>query len=290
MNIRWITLFATVAEEGSFTRAATMLNIAQPWLSAQIRKLEQELGVRLFERLSAGVKLTSEGEQLLPYAQQVAAGTQKFRSVGRTLGQSRAKMVRIGTTLPMMDVPALNTLNSRFLQRYPQYSIIGQTGVVTELLTRLADGEIDIAACIAPLPEEHQPDRFEIISLQAFTPYLLGSRSRIAKAAKTLQGQTIIIPQNAESIGAIQACADAARAQGASLRIASEVDKRAMEHEVRHRDELAIMIGGAAHDYQDDPELAASPLDDIQAEYVVVRLKRQSWGGAAERYWNLIGQ
>ena len=52
MNIRWLVLFSAVAEEGSFTRAANRLNVAQPWVSAQIRKLEFELGVDLLERTS----------------------------------------------------------------------------------------------------------------------------------------------------------------------------------------------------------------------------------------------
>ena len=68
MNVRLAILFAAVAEERSFTRAAARLNIAQPWLSAQVRKFEEQLGFTLFDRGKGGIELTPQGEQLRPPA------------------------------------------------------------------------------------------------------------------------------------------------------------------------------------------------------------------------------
>ena len=78
MNLRCITLFVTVAEEGSFTRAATKLNIAQPWLSAQMKKLEYELGIDLLERENTGIKVTDAGKRLLPHAKQMTDSATYF--------------------------------------------------------------------------------------------------------------------------------------------------------------------------------------------------------------------
>ena len=72
MNVRLAILFAAVAEERSFTRAAARLNIAQPWLSAQVRKFEEQLGFTLFDRGKGGIELTPQGEQLLPVALELA--------------------------------------------------------------------------------------------------------------------------------------------------------------------------------------------------------------------------
>src|SRR5690554_2427043 len=96
MNLRWITLFATIAEEGSFTRAATKLNIAQPWLSAQLRKLEYELGIELLVRETVGIKVTDAGKRLLPHAKQLAESARLFRETARSLSDTRSHVVKLG--------------------------------------------------------------------------------------------------------------------------------------------------------------------------------------------------
>jgi DNA-binding transcriptional LysR family regulator len=66
LDVRQLRAFVTVAECGSFTRAAASLNLSQPALTVQIRKLEQALGVRLFDRNTRVVALTRNGAELLP--------------------------------------------------------------------------------------------------------------------------------------------------------------------------------------------------------------------------------
>ena len=76
MELYQLRSFAAVAELGHLTRAAEKLHISQPALSAQIKALEDELGVALFERVSSGMVLTSAGRKLLPEAQKVVAAAQ----------------------------------------------------------------------------------------------------------------------------------------------------------------------------------------------------------------------
>src|SRR5439155_24859855 len=68
MELRHLRYFVAVAEEGSFLRAASRLRVAQPALSKQIRDLEREVGVKLFERLPRGARVTRAGEQFLSNA------------------------------------------------------------------------------------------------------------------------------------------------------------------------------------------------------------------------------
>ena len=71
MEVHQLRYFCAVAEAGSFTRAAEREKVAQPSLSQQIMKLEEELGVRLFDRLGRTVRLTDPGQTFLPRAQTI---------------------------------------------------------------------------------------------------------------------------------------------------------------------------------------------------------------------------
>ena len=68
MEIQHLREFAAIAETGSFSKAARRLRIAQPPLSRHIRQLEDELGIKLFERSATGVRITREGSLLLQQA------------------------------------------------------------------------------------------------------------------------------------------------------------------------------------------------------------------------------
>src|SRR5690242_21123495 len=68
MELRQLEYFVAVAEEGSFTRAAARVHVAQPGVSAQVRQLERELGQELFDRSGRTVRLTEVGEAVLPFA------------------------------------------------------------------------------------------------------------------------------------------------------------------------------------------------------------------------------
>src|SRR5215207_1517289 len=68
MELRQLEYFVAVAEEGSFTRAAARVHVAQPGVSAQVRQLERELGQLLLDRSGRSVRLTEVGAAVLPYA------------------------------------------------------------------------------------------------------------------------------------------------------------------------------------------------------------------------------
>src|ERR1700750_955400 len=96
MEFRHLRYFVAIAEERSFTRAAERLWVAQPGLSTQIRKLEAELGVQLFERGTRGVDLTQAGKVFLERARVALAAAEAAGATGRDLKAGVMGTLRLG--------------------------------------------------------------------------------------------------------------------------------------------------------------------------------------------------
>lgn len=108
LDLRLVRYFTVVAEHRHFGRAAAALCIAQPSLSRQIRRLEQQLGARLLDRTPQGSRLTEAGEVFLPQAKALLrAATQ---AAARTLAAARPSRVTIGFTSNLIVTPAVREL------------------------------------------------------------------------------------------------------------------------------------------------------------------------------------
>src|SRR2546430_17369113 len=101
MKIRQLACFVAVVDEGSFTRAARAIGIAQPSLSQHIRALEEELNGRLIERLPRGIALTPAGRTLLPDARAAVRAVERGRRGARAALALEAGELEIATGLSM---------------------------------------------------------------------------------------------------------------------------------------------------------------------------------------------
>lgn len=137
--------FVTVARQNSFSRAAGLLNVAQPSLSAQVRELERRLGFALFTRTSRHVALTREGGLFLPQALQMIAEAARLNRAAREI---RENELRIGTALYTVLIPARVALTDAFAQAHPEVALLISNRDQTRLFADLRRGEIDLALVI----------------------------------------------------------------------------------------------------------------------------------------------
>ena len=142
MEIYQLRSFAAVAEMGHLTRAAERLHISQPALSSQIKALEDELGLALFERTPAGMALTSAGRRLLSQAQSVLSAAQALRHEAGTLRGELAGTIRLGT-LADPEFIRIGDLLSLPMRKHPLIRIELQHEVSGAAFAAVADGELD---------------------------------------------------------------------------------------------------------------------------------------------------
>jgi len=140
--------FITVAEERSFGRAATRLNVSQPALSAQIREFERRLGFSLFKRTSRSVELSAQGRLFIGNARRMLAETEAVRTAARAI---QTNQLTIGATIQTVLVAERVALLERFLQEQPDIPLRITNDTDVRLLAAVVRREIDLALLIEPM-------------------------------------------------------------------------------------------------------------------------------------------
>lgn len=118
MELYQLRAFAAVAEERHLTRAAERLHLSQPAVSGQIKALESEFEVRLFDRLASGMELTAAGRQLLGQAMKVIAAADALKIAARSLKGEISGTLRLGTVSDPNTI-RIGDLLSAAVQRFP---------------------------------------------------------------------------------------------------------------------------------------------------------------------------
>ena len=141
-NINTILAFVTVAQEGSVSRAADILNLTQPAISLQIKRLSQETGITLFQRTSTGLVMTQDGAAVLQKAKSVLQAMREFRSSASQQANRIAGTLRIGTIVDPEFI-RLGRLLSLLGANYPNITTELFHGVSGDTLERLKRRQID---------------------------------------------------------------------------------------------------------------------------------------------------
>jgi DNA-binding transcriptional LysR family regulator len=152
MELRQLRSFVAVAEELHFRRAADRLHLAQPSVSQQIRTLEAELGVALFERNRRGAALTPAGEALLSEARELLARAERAAAIARATGSGERGRLRMSLTRSLTGGVA-GAIVDAYRARYPEVELSLSLGTTMLHVEQLRAGEIDVGFVRPPLEE-----------------------------------------------------------------------------------------------------------------------------------------
>jgi DNA-binding transcriptional LysR family regulator len=151
MELRHLRYFVAVAEELHFRRAAERLHVAQPAVSEQVRKLEEELGVRLFDRTQRSVSMTDAGAALLEEARRVLQQAEVARMAARNARDRATTRLRIGhlpDSMPSAVARAMQLLGASA----PLVEMSLETGGAVRLIGEVRAGRLDAAVVGLPAP------------------------------------------------------------------------------------------------------------------------------------------
>jgi LysR family hydrogen peroxide-inducible transcriptional activator len=195
MEFHQLRYFCAVADTSSFTRAARQTHVSQPSLSQQIRKLEDELGARLIDRLGRRVQLTELGRLFLPRARAVLREVEAARGDVVKRKSSISGPISVGV-IPTIAPYFLPPILAIFSRKYPEARVTVSEEITPVLLERLRAGTMDVA--IAALPLQARKDEFQTISLKVEKLYaVLPKRHNLAKqrvlALRELQDDPFVL-------------------------------------------------------------------------------------------------
>lgn len=154
MNLRDLKYVITVAETCHFGKAAERCFVSQPTLSGQIKKLEVELGVVIFERTKRSVKLTPIGEKIIDHARKMMEQADAINQLAKAHHDPMSGSLRVGA-IPTLSPYLLPLILMPLKVRYPQLKLVLTEEVTDSLLQRLHSHEIEAALIATPVDESY---------------------------------------------------------------------------------------------------------------------------------------
>ena len=199
MEMHQLAYFESVSRHLHFTRAAEELNVAQPSVSQQIRKLETELGAPLFHRMKRHVTLTEAGETFLPHARAVLQRVDEARLEVQELSGLRRGTLAVGAP-PSVGTHLLPRALAAFSSRHPGIALAFREAGSRTLLGLLEQGELDMAVVIQPIRHpalETRPLLEEELLLAVPRRHPLASGQRRVRLAQLREEPFVLLREGA---------------------------------------------------------------------------------------------
>jgi DNA-binding transcriptional LysR family regulator len=258
MDLKHIETFLCVFEECNITRAAARLNIVQPAVSTQIRHLETELGISLFERSTRGMAPTPVGRALYRLFEPVVSGFRVAEKQALQLGGKSVEDIRVGLS-PYISGAVLSAVLHDFRIRFPAVDVHVDEQYSLTLIERVSAGDLDLALTSSAVVPPN------VVSVQIFEEELvLVEKDAPAEAPPAcvdfadLATRGLILPKPGH--GYRQVLDDAVEAAGLKLAVQLEIDAAGPLLEMVAQGDLATVV----------PELTASRA----AKHLPLRIRR----------------
>ena len=193
MELRHLRYFIAVAEELHFGRAALRLRIAQPPLSQQIRRLEADLGVTLFDRTKRRVELTPAGRAFLPEARRAIAQAERAAMTARQAGRSEVQRLAVGF-VPSAGFEILPRVLHAWGARFPEVEIDTRVSYPQQQMEALREDHIQIGFLRPPVDDavfEVEVLQREPLVVAVPTSHRLARRSRVRMT--DLEAESIVL-------------------------------------------------------------------------------------------------
>jgi DNA-binding transcriptional LysR family regulator len=192
MELYQMKLFVDLAQAGNFTKVASENYVTQAAVTLQIRKLESELGVRLFHRTTRSVTLLEAGQRLLPYAREILQKADEAMLAVRDTKDEVTGLVRVASvhSIGLYELPPYI---KHFLQKYPLVSLRIDYRNADAIYRALHDNDIDIGIVAYPtdMPRlEHIPFLSDYLVLVCRQDHPLANRKKVH--LKDLEGQPFV--------------------------------------------------------------------------------------------------
>ncbi len=189
MNLKQMKYVLTLAEVGSFSGAAEVLQISQPSLSQTIRKVEEELGTELFERTSGKVRVTDAGRIYLETGKKMLNLEAVLLNQLKDINECQSGTITIGAS-PFRCMTIMPEVTRRFQEQYPGIQLIVQEMATRELQEAAERNEFDL--CLTTLPVDEGKLQFEVIwEEEVGVAVKKGSELELRLLEKSQDGKTI---------------------------------------------------------------------------------------------------
>ena len=209
LNIRDLEYFLAIAELKHFGKAAKKCHVSQPTLSGQIKKLEEQLGISLFERSNKKVMLTEAGEDIIPFAQSVLFNAEQICETSQTFKNPLAGRLRLGA-IPTLASYLFPDFVTQVRDQLPELTLILTEEKTDTLIEQLNKGLID--AAIVALPISHDLFASEVLFEDEFLLAVPTSHTFYAYSSITmeqLKNQQLLLLEEGHCLRgqALEACA-----------------------------------------------------------------------------------
>ncbi|MCK5456331.1 MAG: hydrogen peroxide-inducible genes activator, partial [Melioribacteraceae bacterium] len=189
MNLQQIEYLLALDKYRNFSVAAEKVFVTQPALTIQIKNLERELGVEIFDRNKKPIIPTEIGEELIEHARLLHRNTEKFKDIVNEFKADFSGELRIGI-IPTVAPYIVPKFVNNFLLKYPNVNLTFSEVISEDILVQLKDGTLDAGILVTPFPMENTivfPLYYEKFYTYVSTEHPLSKRKKIRTAELDLQ-------------------------------------------------------------------------------------------------------